>query len=100
MSPGPSGVAGPQAVIRSPGEVSNSVKLRELAAMQRTGVESISPLDPVSIVIRPGFLLENQRLGRSPPDIVINPLVGGPQELCRVKALASYLSMSPDSRGS
>ena len=68
--------------------------------MQRTGLESISPLHPVFIAIRPGFLYKNQLLGRSPPDIVINPLVGCPQELCPVKALASYLSMSPDSRGS
>ena len=36
---------------------------------------------------------------RSPPDIFIKPLERGCQELCLVKALAAYLSMSPDTRG-
>ena len=74
-------------------------RVSELSAMYRTGLELINIFEPIFIPVMPGFLYKNQRLGRNPPNIQIVPFLGGPPELCPVRALASYVSLSSNSRG-
>ena len=44
----------------------------------------------LKIPVKPGFLFKNQRSGRSPPDILILPLLGNDKSLCPVSALQDY----------
>ena len=55
----------------------------ELAALQRTGLETISRVRPVFFPASPGlfYSFKNQRLGSSSLDVVFVPLTRGPQEL-------------------
>ena len=72
-------------------------RVSELSAMYRTGLILI--FDPVTIPVMPGFLYKYQRLGRNSLNIQIGQFLGGPPELCPVRALAFYVSLSSISRG-
>ena len=45
----------------------------------------------VQIPVKPGFLYKNQRAGRSPPNIIVKGLSGGPREWCPLLALKMYI---------
>ena len=49
--------------------------------------------------MRPGFLYKNQRMGRSPPDIIIRPLICEPSSLCPVDSIRTYISRTTPEEG-
>ena len=53
----------------------------------------------LQIPVRPGFLYKNQRLGRTPPNIIIMPLKKGPKSICPVATLKAYIFRTKASRG-
>ena len=75
-------------------------RVSELAHIYRTGLDNIQRDSPVRLCVAPGFLYKNQRLNRTPPDIQVIPLLEGPDSICPVNNLVSYLELSsPPSRG-
>ena len=73
-------------------------RVSELAALERAGIRFARDDSEVLLVVRPGFLYKNQRLGRAPPNIVIKAL-GTSQKLCPVKSLKYYLEKQPGEEG-
>jgi integrase len=74
-------------------------RVSELAALERAGIRFSDGDTEVTLVVRPGFLFKNQRLGRTPPNIMIKALDTGPASLCPVRSLREYLSTEPGSEG-
>jgi hypothetical protein len=74
-------------------------RVSELAALERAGIRFSEEDSEVTLVVKPGFLFKNQRLGRTPPNIFIKALVTGPENLCPVRSLKEYMRLEPGNEG-
>lgn len=69
-------------------------RVSELAAATRNTLILANENSKITIPVTPGFLYKNQRAGRHPPPIEIEPLEGT-RELCPVKTLIKYIKKGP-----
>jgi len=67
----------------------------ELSAITRNSINFSINYDRVKLSVKPGFLYKNERMGRTPPDIIVKSLNEGNMNsshpLCPVNSLRTYL---------
>ena len=69
--------------------------MSELAAIERRSLQFLN--DKIVMAVKPGFIYKNQRLGRSPPNIII--LKCPVKVLCPVESIKEYLNTSSNQSG-
>ena len=67
----------------------------EITATRRDRISRIEGGRALRLAVKEGFLFKNQRMDRTPPDIVIKFLLSGNPELCPARTLLRYLDRTP-----
>jgi hypothetical protein len=68
-------------------------RVSEISAIDRSGIKFDQGSGRATLLVRPGFLYKNQRLGKSPPNICVGPLEDN-STLCPVTILKRYLQVT------
>ena len=71
----------------------------ELTALRRDAIATCENGSALRLAVKPGFLYKNQRMGRSPPDIIIRSLLEESNSLCPVQSIRTYLRRTSPEEG-